>query len=421
MRIFQKLICLALICCGISAFSTNDVSSDIQNIPMQSVEGHGRSKRGIADEARLTTPQLIQYHDYPSEVYTVTTEDGYVLEMHRIPWSPESPQCRNKHKDVVFLMHDIVSSSADFIMDGPGKSLGYLLADAGYDVWLGNARGNRYSRNHKTMIPANNKFWDFSFHEIGYYDLPAMIDFVLNMTELPQLSYIGHSQGSTVQLVLCAEKPVYNQKIKTAYHLAPVAYLVHMRSPLLKFFALFTSTIGLFFDVVGIGEFLPKSDLMANFGQLVCKGMDFTQFICTSPLFILSGFNPNNLNRTMFPLYMGHSPAGSSTRQFIHYGQMCYSGVFRRFDMGVAENLITYGSLQAPSYSLAKVTVPVILIYSAADWLATKPDVQRLHRELPRSELHEVKDPYFAHVDFIIGNNKNEMVYDPLIEMMKYR
>lgn len=39
----------------------------------------------------------------------------------------------------------------------------YILADKAYDVWLANARGNRYSRAHRTLDPNDIKFWNFRF------------------------------------------------------------------------------------------------------------------------------------------------------------------------------------------------------------------------------------------------------------------
>lgn len=113
----------------------------------------------------------------------------------------------------------------------------YLLADLDYDVWMGNTRGNTYSRHHVTKSPQEKEFWEFSWHEMGVYDLPAMIDHVLETTGQQRLSYIGHSQGTTVFYVLCSEKPEYNRKIKVMISMAPSAYMSNIASPFLRILA----------------------------------------------------------------------------------------------------------------------------------------------------------------------------------------
>lgn len=113
--------------------------------------------------------------------------------------------------------------------------LGYILSDSGYDVWMINARGNRYSRKHTTLNPdKDSNFWKFSWHEIGITDLPATIDFILEKTNQSKLFYVGHSQGCTIFFVMASERPEYNDKIKAHFSLAPAIYMNHLTHPMLQ-------------------------------------------------------------------------------------------------------------------------------------------------------------------------------------------
>lgn len=138
--------------------------------------------------------------------------------MHRVP------QKIKKHSEAVLMVHGLAGSAAGFAIH-PNKSMSLILHDGGFDVWMLNVRGISYSLKHQYEESRNPKFWDFSFHEHGFYDLPRAIDHILHVTGNKKIHYVGHSQGGTNFLAMLSTKPEYNQKISSAYLLAPGMYL----------------------------------------------------------------------------------------------------------------------------------------------------------------------------------------------------
>lgn len=74
------------------------------------------------------------------------------MTVHRIQ-SKDNPNPGQKRK-AVLLQHGILDASSMWIVNDVELAPGFKLAKEGYDVWLGNNRGNTYSRKHKTMKPS---------------------------------------------------------------------------------------------------------------------------------------------------------------------------------------------------------------------------------------------------------------------------
>ncbi len=67
------------------------------------------------------------------------------------------------------------------------------MSDAGYDVWLSNSRGNKYSHTHENPNITNKEFFSYSFFEMGKYDVPANIEYILKISDHAKVAFVGHS------------------------------------------------------------------------------------------------------------------------------------------------------------------------------------------------------------------------------------
>jgi len=78
----------------------------------------------------------------------------------------------------VLMQHGIEADMMQWVYNEPSTAPAFVLARAGYDVWLGNARGNRFSQAHESLDSKKKAFWHFTWEEQGVYDTPAMIDYI---------------------------------------------------------------------------------------------------------------------------------------------------------------------------------------------------------------------------------------------------
>lgn len=348
--------------------------------------------------------EMLDYFNYPNEKHSVTTKDGYILEIHRIP-NPGQPP--------IILSHGVLSSSADFLVMGPNQSLAFLLHDQKYDVWLFNYRGNRYSRKHVSLNPNfGAKFWQFSMHEIAVYDLAATVDYIVNETNHQRLYYSGHSMGTMIFWILLSEQPEYNDRFHFMQALAPVAFLGNLKSAILRNVVRTIDTLEVLFAMNGIFEMFAHDTIQrATFKDLCLATLSN---VCFPVMEDVVGNGIGALNKTVLSRVFGHFPAGASLKLFSHTAQLVKSKKFAKYDFGPADNLRLYGTATPPSYNLKNCRVPVSLHYGTQDGIVALKDVDLLSQGLESVvEMNQIVG--YNHLDFLYSFESTEGLYRPML------
>ncbi|XP_011312364.1 lipase member K [Fopius arisanus] len=362
---------------------------------------------------------LVQQYGYKAETHEVTTQDGYILSVGRV-LPNGSGLNKSAGSQVVFLQHGMAGSADCFVLFAPNISLAYQLSDAGYDVWLGNLRGNTYSRRHTTVSPEDPLFWDFSLDEYATLDLAAMTDYVLNYTEQPSVSYVGHSIGSTIVSLLLAERPEYNEKINLMILLAPLCPWKTMTPA--RLFLIQLARLGKKVTPNGAAEMSSQTTFMPLFYENVCLANDYTAMLCYAPLKFFFGADGRQTSIENLKLFSRYYPAGTSIKVAYYLLQQLDSGVPRHFDYedeGI--NIQRYGQIQPPVYNLSNIISPMVLFSGINDPLALKEDVDQYSKNFQRVKklIHEpINYTDFGHFDFLSAKDIKELVYNRLLEIL---
>ncbi|XP_077786604.1 lipase member M-like isoform X2 [Podarcis muralis] len=323
-------------------------------------------KQHLNPQEFMTINEIIQYWRYPSEEHEILTEDGYYLQANRIPYGMHSSGKRGP-RPVVLLVHGVLGEGRTWIINPPKNSLGFALADAGYDVWIINTRGNSWSRRHKTLSIDQEAFWNFSFHEIAIYDIPATINFILRKTKQEGLYFIGYSQGGTLGLIAFSLRPQLAQKVKLFMTLAPIYTFVGTSGPAV---------------------------LILNL--------------------------PDGLMKTRIDAYFGIIPDYGSVKNMIHLAQVFKSRELKYFDYG-SKNKALYNTTTPPFYQIEDMVVPTAVWYGGHDIVINRKDIQLLLPRISNLVFHK-NIPEWQHGDFLWGLDPPKKLYPDIFHLMlKYK
>ncbi|KAL6766890.1 LIP2 [Auxenochlorella protothecoides x Auxenochlorella symbiontica] len=400
---------------------------------------------GRADSFPLDwPPQPVKMDDlvvpkaYLLEKHFVTTSDGYILSLYRIPFGragrggpPRAP---------LILQHGIFDTSAAWVLNDPDQSLAFLAAEAGWDVWLPNSRGNDFSLEHTTLDISQREYWNFTFGTMAEEDLPAIMEYVLEKTRHPKVAYVGHSQGATQLVAASSRHPELAEKVSLAVLLAPVLSMQRVDSLLWNFLA--KLNVDRLLALSGLAFRIGQSNLLSRTViQLACpSGGGLEPILCSSILTLACGFNENQLNMTRFKDYVKYLPGGTSIYNAQHWLQLLRGArrlgrpVFQSYSWGDdcprrppffwwepgTCNAWAYRDGVVPSYDLSKVNIPLVVYAGEGDKLGVAQDTADALAAMPSQTVLNFTTVHdYEHLDFTWSVVAKYDLYPEILEWLK--
>jgi lysosomal acid lipase/cholesteryl ester hydrolase len=365
--------------------------------------------------------ELCGLFGYYAEEHIVQTGDGYLLGVHRLPFRKGEEQNGTRvnagpdstRKPVVYLHHGLLMNSEVWVcLTEEERCLPFTLANQGYDVWLGNNRGNKYSKKSTKFSPTSARFWNFSMDEFAFHDIPDTIDYILSTTSQPSLSYIGFSQGTAQAFATLSIHPGLNDKVNLFIALAPAMSPAGLSNGIVD--SLVKASPDVLFLAFGRKSILSS----ATMWQSILYPPIFVRLIDMSLSFLFAWYGRNISVQQKLAAYP-HLYSFTSTKSVVHWFQIIRNKSFQMYDDD-GSNKFSVGASNR-YYKVAKfptrnIKTPIVLVYGGSDSLV---DIRVMLKELPRHTI-ATEVPHFEHLDFLWAQDVDTLVFPHVLEALRY-
>jgi len=374
-------------------------------------------------EAYMTTADLIEYNDYPVELHYVVTHDGYILEVTRFGGknrydSKEYPEPRTP----VVLFPEIVFPNSHYVLNTRSESLGFILQDEGYDVWLGTWRGMQYSRRHMTLHPDSWAFWDFTLDDLGT-DFADIVKYIHKKTGQKVVT-MGEGYGGLSCLMGLHNYPEINEMTLLNVGLSPAATMNGSFSfnPNELFRTEMKPTIDLlepYFRKFGISRIGAKDTVVFRFFlSMIAKALPHIATRTAAASFNKFGMGAFNVSR--ITVISNHIPTELPVMLMKHIVEGIYTGEINQYDWGKEENMRRRGYPEARKYDFKKITSRYLSLRAFNDMVKEIHDMDQVRRMLPEhADFYMIPDKTWHHMSYMFSIGGREACYNWLLEYMR--
>ncbi|BFG41948.1 hypothetical protein CerSpe_282210 [Prunus speciosa] len=395
---------VAMVVVVVAAFLVGLLTSEIAaEIAQNSADFYNLGRRRLPQQSLCL--ELIEPSGYSCSEHKIQTKDGYLLGLQRV--SSQSGDLRTQLGPPVLLQHGLFMAGDAWFLNSPEESMGFVLADQGFDVWVGNVRGTRWSHGHVSLSEDDKNFWDWSWQELAEYDLAELIHHIYSITN-SKVFIVGHSQGTIMSLAALTQ-PDIAEMVEAAALFCPISYLGHITAKFVL--RMVNMHLDQMILAMGIHELNFRSDWGVNLLDSICDG----HVDCNDLLTSITGKNCC-FNNSRVDFYLDYEPHPTSTKNLHHLFQMIRKGTFSKYNYGILKNLKLYGQLKPPSFDLGLIpkSLPLLMAYGGNDDLADVEDFHHTLKELQSTpELVYLEN--YGHIDFIVSIKAKEDLHDRVI------
>lgn len=421
----------------------------------------------------MSTEELIRRAKFKYETYYAIARDGYITKLLRIV-NPKVKRENLKWPPTV-LLHGGTIDTTCFVFSSTSRhhpekyprtihdpytswnrSLAFVLANGGYDVWLPSTRGSsqieadhvklhskenlekelaeRHAEDHNNDILWEQrlarklnkiKYWDFTQDDIIKHEIKAQLDEVIRVAsqdwpskhhrQHPKVNFLGFSLSVPLALGFFAEYPTYTAEhinsfvalgpVVTGKALGPVAKLV-----LATLCPLVPYQIGT--------EFTKFFTSIANhkFTEILVKSKAFRYTIVKAIAVILYGPSAKYLS-LIEQNVVGHLVRSFGFKEAKQMCQQLNANRIQKYDYGPFMNHRIYGSRRPPEYDLMHSKLKSwAFVGTHRDTLAGPKALKFMKEKIRPLPVREIIATKFDHFDIIAGLENGRKINIPILK-----